>query len=88
MNYGYQGSLEPIVDAEGRLLDPVKIWESKQINIPGDPDDFIADWVEQRKISVTSPIARALIGKKKGDYIEVTTPKGVTSYEVKSVRFK
>ena len=51
MNYGYQGSLEPIVDAEGRLLDPVKIWESKQVNIPGDPDDFIADWVEQRKIS-------------------------------------
>ena len=44
--------------------------------------------IEQRKISVTSPIARALIGKKKGDYIEVSTPKGVTSYEIKSVRFK
>ena len=26
--------------------------------------------------------------KKKGDYIEVSTPKGVTSYEIKSVRFK
>ena len=37
---------------------------------------------------VTSPIARALIGKKKGDYIEVSTPKGVISYEIKSVRFK
>ena len=44
--------------------------------------------IERRKISVTSPIARALIGKKKGDYIEVSTPKGVTSYEIKSVRFK
>ena len=44
--------------------------------------------IEQRKISVTSPIARALIGKKKGDYVEVSTPKGVTSYEIKSVRFK
>ena len=44
--------------------------------------------IEQKKISVTSPIARALIGKKKGDYIEVSTPKGVTSYEIKSVRFK
>ena len=44
--------------------------------------------IESKKISVTSPIARALIGKKKGDYIEVSTPKGVTSYEIKSVRFK
>ena len=44
--------------------------------------------IEQKKISVTSPIARALIGKKKGDYIEVSTPKGITSYEIKSVRFK
>ena len=44
--------------------------------------------IAQKKISVTSPIARALIGKKKGDYIEVSTPKGVTSYEIKSVRFK
>ena len=44
--------------------------------------------IEQKKISVTSPIATALIGKKKGDYIEVSTPKGITSYEIKSVRFK
>ncbi len=44
--------------------------------------------IENKKISVTSPIARALIGKKKGNYIEVSTPKGITSYEIKSVRFK
>ena len=44
--------------------------------------------IDSKKISVTSPLARALIGKKKGDYIEVSTPKGVTSYEIKSVRFK
>ena len=44
--------------------------------------------IESKKISVTSPLARALIGKKKGDYIEVSTPKGITSYEIKSVRFK
>ena len=44
--------------------------------------------IESKKISVTSPLARALISKKKGDYIEVLTPKGVTSYEIKSVRFK
>ena len=49
--------------------------------------EFEAD-IESKKISVTSPIARSLIGKKKGDYIEVSTPKGITSYEIKSVRFK
>ena len=49
--------------------------------------EFEAD-IESKKISVASPIARALIGKKKGDYIEVSTPKGITSYEIKSVRFK
>jgi transcription elongation factor GreA len=40
------------------------------------------------KISITSPIARALIGKSKGDNAEVTTPKGARSYEVLKVEFK
>ena len=44
--------------------------------------------IENKKISVTSPIAKSLIGKKKGDYVEVSTPKGITSYEIKLVRFK
>lgn len=39
-------------------------------------------------ISLTAPIARALIGKKKGDMVEVHTPKGVKSYEVLSVSYK
>jgi transcription elongation factor GreA len=34
------------------------------------------------KISITSPIARALIGKKKGTSVEVMTPKGAKGYEV------
>ncbi len=44
--------------------------------------------IDSKKISVTSPIAKSLIGKKKGDYVEVSTPKGITSYEIKLVRFK
>ena len=44
--------------------------------------------IRRTSVDLTSPIARALIGKKKGDYIEVSTPKGITSYEIKSVRFK
>lgn len=40
------------------------------------------------KVSISSPIARALIGKRKGDVIEVTTPKGARSYEVLAISWK
>jgi transcription elongation factor GreA len=40
------------------------------------------------KISINSPIARALIGKSKGESAEVTTPKGARSYEILKVEFK
>ena len=38
-------------------------------------------------LSVTSPLARALIGKGKGDSVEVATPRGAKSYEVVTVAF-
>jgi transcription elongation factor GreA len=44
--------------------------------------------VREGKISIGSPIARALIGKAKGDTAEVTTPKGTRSYEVLKVEWK
>jgi transcription elongation factor GreA len=44
--------------------------------------------VREGKISITSPIARALIGKSKGESAEVTTPRGTRSYEVLKVEFK
>jgi transcription elongation factor GreA len=44
--------------------------------------------VRDGKISISSPIARALIGKAKGDTAEVTTPKGSRSYEVIKVEWK
>lgn len=40
------------------------------------------------KISISSPIARALIGKTKGETVEVTTPKGSRSFEVLKVEWK
>ncbi|WP_291173559.1 transcription elongation factor GreA [Hyphomicrobium sp.] len=49
--------------------------------------DLEAD-VKNGKISISSPIARALIGKSKGDTAEVTTPKGARSYEVLKVEWK
>lgn len=39
------------------------------------------------KISVTSPIARALIGKNVGDEVDVQTPKGAVPYEVSEVEY-
>ncbi|MCF8495056.1 MAG: transcription elongation factor GreA [Alphaproteobacteria bacterium] len=42
---------------------------------------------EQRKISITAPIARALIGKSVGDSVEVRTPKGLRTYEILEVGF-
>lgn len=40
------------------------------------------------KISISSPIARALIGKKKGESVDVTTPKGTRTLEVLKVAWK
>jgi transcription elongation factor GreA len=44
--------------------------------------------VREGKISISSPIARALIGKSKGDSAEVTTPKGSKSYEILKIEYK
>jgi transcription elongation factor GreA len=43
--------------------------------------------IKQGLLSVSSPIARALIGKSEGDVVDVTTPGGTRSYEVVSVRY-
>jgi transcription elongation factor GreA len=43
--------------------------------------------VSNGRLSVTSPLARALIGKGKGDSVEVTTPRGAKAYEVMTVAF-
>ena len=40
------------------------------------------------KISITSPLARALIGKAKGTSVEVVTPSGAKAYEIKKVEFR
>jgi transcription elongation factor GreA len=49
--------------------------------------EFEAD-VKKGKISITSPIARAIIGKRKGDSVEVMTPGGGKSYEIVTIRYK
>ncbi len=44
--------------------------------------------VDKGRLSVTSPLARALIGKQTGDSIEVTTPGGSKAYEIIRVRYR
>jgi transcription elongation factor GreA len=44
--------------------------------------------VKAGRISITSPLGRALIGKKIGDAVEVNTPGGGKSYEILSVKYK
>jgi transcription elongation factor GreA len=57
--------------------------EEKRYQIVGETE---AD-VKLGRVSITSPIARALIGKTIGDSVEVSTPKGGKSYEVLNVAF-
>jgi transcription elongation factor GreA len=56
-----------------------QVWQ-----IVGEPE---AD-AKQGKISITSPLARALIGKTKGTSVEVVTPGGAKAYEVKKVEWR
>jgi len=49
--------------------------------------DLEAD-IKQRLIAVSSPIARALIGKSEGDSFEFTAPNGVKHYEIVGVRYE
>jgi transcription elongation factor GreA len=58
--------------------------EKVKYKIVGDLEASVKDG----KISISSPIARALIGKSKGDTAEVMTPKGPRSYEILKVEWK
>lgn len=58
--------------------------EEKVYQIVGEPE---AD-VRSGRVSVSSPIGRALIGKAIGDTVEVITPGGGKSYEVVNVEFR
>jgi transcription elongation factor GreA len=57
--------------------------EKRKYQIVGDVESD----VKRGRISLSSPIARALIGKGKGDTVEVSTPGGSRSYEILKVEF-
>jgi transcription elongation factor GreA len=57
--------------------------EERTYQIVGEPE---AD-IENGKLNLKSPLARALIGKEEGDSVEVRTPGGDKSYEILSIKF-
>ncbi|BBE51289.1 Transcription elongation factor GreA [Ferriphaselus amnicola] len=78
------------INAEGRVvfaatvvLEDTKSGDEVTYQIVGDDE---AD-IKKRKISISSPIARALIGKYAGDIAEVQAPGGVREYEVVEVQY-
>lgn len=58
--------------------------EERKLQIVGEYESN----ADQGRISITSPIARALIGKNKGDSVVVHSPKGKSSYEVVEVVYE
>ena len=78
------------VDAGGRIvfgatveLEDLTASERVKYQIVGDDE---AD-IKAGMISVSSPIARALIGKMEGDVVEVVAPGGLREYEIVDVRY-
>lgn len=79
-----------LLDAEGRIvfastvyLEDLETGQKVTYQIVGEDE---AD-LKELKISITSPIARALIGKYAGDVVEVQAPSGIREYEVLDVRY-
>lgn len=80
-----------LLDADGRVvfaatvtLEDLESGDKVTYQIVGDDE---AD-LKQSKISISSPIARALIGKYAGDEVDVQTPGGVKRYEILDVRYE
>ncbi len=78
------------LNADGRcvfgstvILEDVKNGDVVTYQIVGDDE---AD-IRQRKVSISSPIARALIGKYSGDVAEVMAPGGVREYEIVDIQY-
>ena len=78
------------LDADGRIvfgatvdLEDLESNEKVTYQVEGDDE---AD-IRVNMISISSPIARALIGKSEGDVAEVQAPSGVREYEILNVRY-
>jgi transcription elongation factor GreA len=79
-----------LLDADGRCVFGATVELEEQGKAPATYQivgDDEAD-IKQGRISINSPIARALIGKESGDVVDVQTPGGVKRYEILDVRYE
>jgi transcription elongation factor GreA len=70
------GATVTLIDED---TDEKRVWQ-----IVGEPE---AD-AKAGRISITSPLARALVNKKKGESVEVVTPGGAKAYEIKKIEWR
>lgn len=99
-NEGRIKELESVIGA-AEIIDPKQFAGQKVVKfgarvVIADEDDnekkfqIVGDYesnADEGRISISSPIARGLIGKSLGDTVEIRTPKGATSYEIIEVLF-
>jgi transcription elongation factor GreA len=79
----FKGQVQVLFGATVELMDT----ETEKKVVYRIVGEFEAD-LKKRWISVTSPVARGLIGKKVGDVASITSPGGVREYEVLGVDFE
>ena len=80
-----------LVDADGRCVFGATVDVEDEADGAGVTWQIVGDDeadIKAGKISISSPIARALIGKYAGDAVEVQTPGGVKRYEILDVRYE
>lgn len=83
--------IEPAtLDADGRIvfgatveIEDLESGNTVTYQIVGDVE---AD-IRANKISISSPVARALIGKSEGDVVEVKAPAGIREYEILTINY-
>jgi transcription elongation factor GreA len=97
-----EGRIEELESVLGRadIIDPSKLSGDKvlfgaTVTVIDDDDkkltyqivgEYESD-IKNGKLAVATPVARALIGKKLGDIVEVSTPKGAQSYEIEKIAY-
>ncbi len=78
-----------LLDADGRCVFGATV-DLEEKGKPATTYQIVGDDeadIKQGRISINSPIARALIGKENGDIVDAQTPGGVKQYEILDIRY-
>ncbi len=78
--------LESVLSS-AEVIDVTKLGAGSRIVFGATVELLEAD-IKQGRLSVSSPVARQLVGKHEGDTVDIQTPGGVKSYEIVGVRYE